>query len=529
MSFSLSDLGIDVASLDKMSRDELLEILDLTNHLTGGKETKLDVYEPNDIPKLFHASTAKIRALFGGNRSSKTYSGTVDAAIQFTGKVPKSLEGIIPKWRLDKTRRIRFCMFDYPNSFIKVNWPLFQMMIHPDEIADVIKENGRIKAIVNEKGGFIEFMQYDQEVTKFQGSSRHAIFYDEEPPEDIRNENMMRIVDTDGEEVFLLTPLSGAVQHLYDTVYLPRGREVEKEYNIVEHEGLIIDAIPGQLRDIEVVGGDPDIHVFFACIFDNKALSKSAAIRILNKMPKDERLVRAKGYFMFRSGLVYKEYNDSLHLVEPIDWMNPEYQIYLAIDPHPRTPHAVLFMAVRRDGYLFVVDELFIECTAKELAEAIAEKLNGKEPNLMLCDPLAWTPDPISKSCFAYELLDALRIEGIKAPLVKAPKDPHNGILAVRRALLDPETKKPRLFITKNCTRFRFEITRYSWDEWSGSAKGRKNPKQKPRDKDDHMMENLYRLILINPQYTYDIIEEEDLVVYGEALASQGMNPITGY
>jgi len=522
--------SFDTNILEKASRKDLLDILSLTENWASEEDCKFYLYIPNDIPRYFHASPAKTRFLGGGNRSSKTYTHVEDYACQFVGKAPKALEGIIPEHRLDQTRKLRFCMEDHPNSFQKVVWPYIQALVPDHTIKDVVKDSGRVRAITNEKGGFIEFMYYDQEVTKHQGTSRNSVGYDEEPPPSIRDEGLMRLVDTDGEESFSLTPLSGSMNFLYDDIYEKRGREIEKNYDLIFNEtGKIIDAVEGAIVDRTIPGGDPDIDVFFACIFDNKIISKKAAIRILNKFSKDEQVVRSKGHFLFRSGLVYKEYSDTTHLIPSnnIEWVgDPDYTLYLAIDPHPRTPHAVLFLCVRRDGLMFIVDELFIDCGSKQLAEAIKIKCGNKRPELIICDPLAWTPDPINKSCLAWSLMDDLSICGVDAPLIKSSKDLSNGIIETRKVFSLNDRKVPGIYVTDNCTRFRYEISHWSWDDWKKDTAIVRGAKQKPMDKDDHMMENLYRLVLLQPAWKEPKLTE---LKFPPQSVEVGRSTTTGY
>jgi len=517
------------------SRKELIELLELTSKWSSPKDCKFYLYTPNDVPRMFHCSNAKTRALFGGNRSSKTYSHIEDFAMQFVGEAPKSLHGNVPEHRLDQTRRLRFCMEDYPNSFTKVVYPYTQQLIPSDKIVDVVKDSGRIRALTNEKGGFIEFMYYDQETTKHQGSSRHAIGYDEEPPESIRDEGLMRLVDTDGEESFSLTPVSGALRYLYDEIYLQRGRETEKNYDLVlDDKGKICDAISGELVDKEVIGGNRDIHVFFACVFDNIAIKKQAAIRLLHSFDKDEMIMRAKGHFMFLSGLVYKNYSDAIHLCEPFsDWYEGqhknEYTLYVAIDPHPRTPHAVLFLCVRRDGLHFIVDEIYKDCNAQELVKMIKDKCRGKVPEYIIIDPLASTPDPSTKSTLRIDMIEY----GLNNPYpIPASKDKERGILACKKRLEWNDNRIPGIFVSANCTRFRYEITRYAWDDWRKDTQSTKGQKQKPVDKDDHMMENWYRLENLNmtyiPQTSFNY-DEEDFFPSYDKLKESGRNKITGY
>ena len=485
---SIEDILSSLQDIPAKKKD-LIEILEMTESYAFSEESKFTLYEPNPISRYVHASTAKCRAMFGGNRSSKTYTMMVDLASQFRGEVPKSLEGVVPNHRLDKTRKIRLCVEDYPNAFIKVIYPYIQKLIPSDKIVDVVKSEGRIRAITNDKGGFIEFMFYESDVEKFQGSSRDVCAYDEEPPEQIRGENLARLVDLDGEEIFALTPLSGSVTFLYKDIFLKAGRTVEMS--------------DGRVRDVSIPTGDSHIHTFFMDIYDNRAITKEAADRILSLFPEEERLVRKSGAFMFRGGLVYPEFSDA-NLIEPFDdWLSNDWTLYIAIDPHPRTPHAVLFMAVRRDGFMAIVDELFVKCgSASELVTAIQAKCRGKTPNVIIIDPLAFTPNPSDGSCFAYDLAEA----GLYPAPISASKDKSRGIILTRSLLApDKDTGKPSLYVCRNCATFRSEIATYAWDEWSRNVSMRRGEKQKPMDKDDHMMENLYRLVLLRPEYVPEL------------------------
>ena len=526
----MSELGALLDNVNDMSNKELLSILDMSSDWASSEDCKYFVYRPVPISTYFHSSPAKIRAFFGGNRSSKTYSHVMDYAIQFTGKPPKHLEGKIPEYRLDQNRRLRLCMEDYPNSFLKIIWPYIQQLVPRDYICDVVKGgDGRIKAITNFKGGFIEFMQYDQGVTKFQGSSRHSVGSDEEPPEDVRDENLMRIVDTDGDETFSLTPVSGALKYLYDKVYLIRGREVEREYDfILDEKGRLANVIPKDFRDIDITGGDKDTHVFFANIFDNPVISTKAAIRILSKFPKEEMIVRAKGHFMFLSGLVYKEWNENNHVIDPFNaWHMPDtqrdYTLYVALDTHPRTDHAALFLVVRRDGLKFLVDEIFSGSRVKEFVQEIKDKCMGVVPRLIICDPLAWEPDPATRSCLAVDMARA----GLNNPLPrKAPKAKSRGILLARQELTLDDRGYSSIYVTSNCVNFRREISHYAWDNWKKSIQSTKGEKQKPIDKDDHFMEDFYRLILMQPTWVPPEEYEDD---YQISLPGVGASPVTGY
>jgi len=123
-------------------------------------------------------------------------------------------------------------------------------------------------------------------------------------------------------------------------------------------------------------------------------------------------------------------------------------------------------------------------------------------------DPLAFEQDPVDKHTWADEFFQ----NGIF--LEPASKRRAAGIVSVRAALQDKQ-----LLICSNCTRLIWEFQHYCWDEYQSRLLSTRNPKEKPKDKDDHMMENLYRLILLQPSYieleevTEPIEEEEDKIL----------------
>ena len=58
----------------------------------------------------------------------------------------------------------------------------------------------------------IGFKSYDQGRKKFQGTSKHLIWLDEEPPADVYDECMMRLMTTNGLMVCTFTPLEGLTE-----------------------------------------------------------------------------------------------------------------------------------------------------------------------------------------------------------------------------------------------------------------------------------------------------------------------------
>ena len=56
------------------------------------------------------------------------------------------------------------------------------------------------------------FKSYDQGRRKFQGTAKHVVWLDEEPPADVYDECMLRLMTTDGLMLLTFTPLQGLTE-----------------------------------------------------------------------------------------------------------------------------------------------------------------------------------------------------------------------------------------------------------------------------------------------------------------------------
>ena len=66
-------------------------------------------------------------------------------------------------------------------------------------------------AVRHASGGtsLLGFKSYDQGRRKFQGTAKHVIWEDEEPPADVHSECLLRLMTVDGLLMLTFTPLSG--------------------------------------------------------------------------------------------------------------------------------------------------------------------------------------------------------------------------------------------------------------------------------------------------------------------------------
>lgn len=417
----------------------------------------------------FHKSTARIRAIFGGNRSSKTVTGVCEDVWYATGLHPyKSIP--TPNFG-------RICCTDFTNGIEKVILPEFKRWC-PKHFIDHYDVESRTMYLTN--GSTVEFMSYDQDVEKFESASRHWIHFDEEPPEDIYKACKMRLLDTRGDMWFTMTPTKG-LTWVYDLIY--------------------------EQADI-----NPNIKVFLFDSLKNPYLIKEEVDEICKGLDPQEIEARIHGKFVQLSGLIYKEYDPPVHFLPhfpiPRHWLR-----ICAIDPHPRICTAVIYMAVcppqqflmecnryninipkdigmEGEDIYIVYDEVYKydQLLIKDICDLMKAKEGHDYIMYRLIDDSANTPDPI----VGTNVREEFERFGIRTLL--ADKDVANRIWRIRGRL-----QVHTLFILQNCINTDWEMRHYAWDEYK-IGKDYKDPKEKPRKKRDHAMDCLGYMVVSSPR-----------------------------
>ena len=316
------------------------------------------------------------------------------------------------------------------------------------EIADIHVRSGRkddpenaiLDFIVLKNGHTIGFKSCDQGRAKFQGTSQGWIWFDEEPPKEIYDECKMRIIDTRGEIWGTMTPLQG-LTWIYDTIYI-------NELN------------------------DPNVKYWLMEWADNPHLSPDEIESLMETMTEEERESRQYGKFVAMSGLVYKEFNEEIHVIDPIqipiDWYDN-----ISIDPGLAEPLACHFYAYDGEGNIYVIAEHYkagetIEWHSKRI-HAIANSLGWPRHKGYL-DAL-FDSAANQKTLAAEKSVAELFTEhGIEADTV-VDKNKWSGIQRVKQYLKlrpHPQTEvwpkgKPKLFIFRTCVNMIKEIKSYRW------------------------------------------------------------------
>lgn len=239
-------------------------------------------------------------------------------------------------------------------------------------------------------------------------------------------------------------------------------------------------------------------------------LSHSDIERMAAQYPDDEKEARLHGKFGHLLGLVHKKFDTKIHVIDPIKSNPDEYTVYMALDTHPRVEDAAIWMAVDRKGQKYIIGEIKFETTDTdvEMAEKIKKREIGWNVADRLLDPSGFIEDQrgLEKS-FADRLSD----QGLL--FRKGSKDLIGCIRKTNEALDyqmkgDQMVVKPEVFICSNCVNLIRELQNYVWDEYTGKGADQKDPKQSPKDINDHFVEDLHRLLIEDFKYQDPVLQK---------------------
>ncbi len=408
----------------------------------------------------FHKCQKKNRWVFGGNRSGKTECGAVESIYLARGNHPyRQNKPNVFGWVVSLSQQVQR---DVAQAKIL-------RYLNPDWIEDITMISGKKESpefgvidqirIKNVFGGIsvIGFKSCDQGREKFQGSSLDFVWFDEEPPQDIYEECRMRVLDKKGEIFGTMTPLKG-LTFVYEEIYLNKRNSQEVWYEFIEWA-------------------------------DNPFLDKEQ-IQLLTESLSDDALEsRRYGRFRRNSGLVYPEFDENVHVIEPFN-IPAEWQDIISIDPGLNNPLSAHWYAVDFDGNVYVCAEHF---EAKKDIEYHSNKIN------QISNKLGWKRDYMGRiEAIIDSAANQRTLAGVKSvcelfcdygilvnPNVN--KDMFSGIQRVKE-YLKIVNGKAKLYIFKNCVNLIREIKSYWWGDGDN-----------PKKLDDHALDELRYYIMRKP------------------------------
>ncbi len=341
--------------------------------------------------------------------------------------------------------------------------------LRKDWIEDIVMLSGRkdspesgiidLIRIKNVFGGssVIGFKSCDQGREKFQGTSLDFVWFDEEPPKDIYLECRMRVLDKRGDIFATMTPLKG-LTFVYNDIFCNRGNDPEIWYEFMEWS------------DNPYLNGE-EISLLEGCM-DERALQS-----------------RRYGRFAAEEGLVYPEFDESIHVIEPFD-VPKEWQDNISIDPGLNNPLSAHWYAVDFDDNVYVIYEHYeagrdIDYHAakiKEICDRIGWKRDGGGRVCALIDSAAK-----QKTLSAVQSVAELFYQRGILVNPDVNKDLFSGIARVK-SYLNQQNGLPNIYIFNNCVKLISELKGYFWG--SGDA---------PRKADDHALDEMRYYLMSRP------------------------------
>ena len=521
----LSDLDLRKAAL------EFLKERDQTR-----RETQIMFYKPaSPEAAKIHSCKAGLVGVFGGNRSSKTETIMAEWVSLATGVFPIGLEEemqakfrgpihvrmsieslkavltptILPKlqwWRWTGPGQSgvgighwgwipRMCLksMDWKTSWSEKLCTLTVLCRNPNKLDEILGES------------IIQFTSYDQDSSDYASGTFHVVHMDEPPPYAIWRENQARVMDVGGRIYLSMTwpddPSIG-VDWIYDEVYEP--------------------GQPGPNKN-------PNVEVFNLHTMDNRHIDQESVQAKSREWSEETKRVRLLGQPLRFSNRIHPLFTDmdiwwcfscgknivplegccsECKAIEPDIVMynhvkefqlNDGWPFIFIIDPHPRKPHMMLWVAIDPNDDLYACHELQIDGDAADVASASKnmEEQLGLDVRLRIMDPqmgaqplggrreMTWQEE-FANNGLVLDLGDRSDIGRKRINQYLKP---------------DQSTMQPRLQVHPNCAMTITQMKRYVWDDYKHNQN--KDQKQLAKQRYDDYPTMLKYLLNYNPAFNY--------------------------
>lgn len=477
LKLDLSDLPDVVAELGPDRQDVIARAI--TRERRNLRENPLTYgYPPHAVQERVLCSNHRITLLIAGNRLGKSEIAMREVLWRARGDHPYK------KVKLAKQIWIGIPSF---NFFEETTRPHFDKWCPPGWRAGEWNESKLYIDIIRIDGKRcrIWVKTYEQGRDKWQGAGVDFIHIDEECPEEIYKEARARLVDTRGQMLMTLTPVSG-MGWIYDRLYVPGLNERRKTINVIE----------GALAEYD------ESKPFCVGKVLVPHLSYQDVLEFAEEYPDpDELAIRVFGQFRKRAGLIYKSFDVRTHVIQAFE-IPETWTVWGGIDPGFHG-FAFTLWAMDPSGRMYAIAEAYSTAQSyKERLTAIADHVLKARPWLL--DAYHDDPDSVEPIVVFVDTEDPqtvleLNIESVerKLPLVFASleqglKARKAGILRcqqllacsqsretpqwVKRAGGRPKAGEPMLYVLDTLysewrvgekpmtgSRLAWELARYSW------------------------------------------------------------------
>ena len=415
----------------------------------------------------FHMSLKLGRFVSGGNRGGKTDATVVDAIWTATDTHPYRMRP--EAWGTGPVQ-LRFVVVDVSKGIEQIILPKMKRWIPKSYLIDGSWDkswDSKNFIITFKNGSTIDFVTWGMDMMKLGGVPRHGMYFDEEPPQHIFNECMMRLVDYNGYWVIAATPTKG-MGWTFDLLWEP----AQNDPAMAE----MVDTFTLSAAQNPYIQTTADGMNFY-----------------MMGMDKEEREVREKGSFVARSGLVFPDFSVETHVVPPFipprDW-----EWYSSADFGMNNPTAWLWHAVSPEGNIVTFAEHYEDhMIVEEHARIVHERETawGREPDMRVGDPAGNQKYGTTGTSYLMEY----SLRGIYIQTEGIPHDAMIGIEKMQQYIQLRPTPEggvaPTWTITSNCHNLIRELKKLRWKTYSSEKVAYElNKREEVHKKDDHAFDS---------------------------------------
>lgn len=524
-------LGRSIYAFSREYMRRVPEVIDILEALRKmWKENPLRFYAPSTQEALdfVNDDSHDVLARIDANRAGKTTDATVRWLVGENPAFPCD-----PKWEIFTEHGVRWREYRGPvalavasykeNNLKRTIWPVMVQHWVPDEFLGVYGKTYRGRGgkpspawghdpnIKLKNGTTIDFYTYQQDQDNFEGGVYKRWLWDEQGKEHLFDAADERTRTVKGVHIFSLTPHkldgrpdTGAGSWIDEMV---SGRTAKGHRCAVYCGGGIVNIPDWIYPESEKEKAYAKWEHEPKATGDVKALAEGRA--------------RLYGEWHRSSGLVLDEWNAGVHWIEPL-WERPpaDMSLYRGIDHGQVNPMGCLSLAVDKDGNVFVYREYYqrgrtvfqnakaiVEAAGNELVEVGNERgtVNDSGGVIFRRYEERFREEYVLKQVMdsrSFALPDAnsgkplgwlYRCAGLRVNKASGKFSDHwvplvQALLHIdirRRHVVTGEMGAPRLYVFNTCVNFKREVEHYVWEEQKGQGK---DPSEKPRKKDDHLM-----------------------------------------
>ena len=443
-------------------------------------QSGISYYIPNKKQLEFHQSRAVNVMYLGANRSGKTTGLVSEFVMHSTGQYPSWY----PKEKqLSHPVKLLFIALSF-EALKKYIEPKFGMLMPKDKVVSSHRSSdGHITQykIKHSSGGVsqIDLASQEQDPMTFEGSDYDFAGSDEPLKRYIFVAVSRGLVDRGGRFLFAMTPLI---------------QPWMKDELCDKADGKFCEVIHCVINDnLEDINGNPILNTEYIKRFEN----------ILNE---DEKEMRLYGRWFHMSGIVYKEFDQGVHVIDDVK-VDRIYPVYFVLDPHDRNPHWGIWAYVDKTDDIIVCDELIQHGTPEEYSKAVLalEKDRGYRMRKRIIDPnFGNKPQAVGSR---IRVIDQFRNCGLKN-MVLGIDDDEAGKLRIRSYLKFDRTKKvdisnkPKLFFFKTRALKTWKaLSNLQYQDWQRKIAEDKEQKESVKDKNKHGTDCLRYILMSNPKY----------------------------